>query len=157
MMVKGFVFAFSFIWTMHTIAQEQIFRVEIGNDTILEGNPVEVRFTSINLVGKIELPAFAEFQVVAGPNISSSLQIVNGESYRSQSTSYFLLPLESGVATVSPAYFVASDRTWESDDVDITVMSNPNNLKQNYYIQKGRESIGIQSLKKKKKLKVTKI
>jgi hypothetical protein len=70
----------------------QSFEIQVSTDTILLGNFFEVRFLVQNAKGAFDPPAFTDFDVVGGPNQSSSMSIVNGVSSQSSSYSYFLKP-----------------------------------------------------------------
>ena len=68
---------------------------------------IEVTFDLNAKYDSIDLPDFEGFQVISGPNKSSSVSIQNGEKTVSESTTYRLRPLESGWLKInSPAYFI---------------------------------------------------
>ena len=105
--------------------QEIVLLTEVSSDTVLQGNRMEVRFTAKNVQAKFEAPDFGELPIVSGPNMSSSVQIVNGNYSSAQAYSYQLLAMEVGEYFISPSYFVTADTTYETPPFSIIVLSNP--------------------------------
>ena len=144
----------------------QSFEIQVSTDTILLGNFFEVRFLVQNAKGTFDPPAFEDFQVVGGPNQSSSMSIVNGVSSQSSSYSYFLKPKSTGVLSIEPSYWEASDTTMETRPVDIVCLPNPDGIVEESKISSKDQIFEFGKFpffgdapapKKKKKLKVTKI
>ncbi len=145
------------------------FDVQVGADTVLLGGSFEVRFTAYNINGTFEPPSFDGFRLVGGPSQSTSMSFVNGVSMQNASYSYFLEPLQVGVPTIPPAYYVTSDTTWETRPLEIYCLPNPEGKQQDSRIDAGPNRLEFPSLfgrskphpapriKKKKKLKETKI
>ena len=102
---------------------------EITADTIYLGNTCELRYSVKNLEVKFEGPDFAEMRIISGPNISTSMQFVNGKMTSSHSYSYTLYPEEIGDYYIEPAYFTASDTVYETPPISILVLPNPGNIK----------------------------
>ena len=121
--ILTFVFS-TFMW-----GQDIKFEVQISSDSILVGNYFEIRFSVENIKGKFEAPTFQDFQVISGPNQSSSMQIINGEMTQSYSYSYFLKPQEIGNYSIPPAYLVLEeDEVLETPPIDILVVPNPDGI-----------------------------
>ncbi len=107
------------------------FTVEVSTDSVLWGNSFTVTFTLENVSGaKFEAPDFQDFQVVAGPSMSSSFRFVNGTSSQSVSYSYQLEPKSMGVFYIPPAFAEHNGATLETAPVAIKVAPNPDNIKQ---------------------------
>lgn len=136
-------------------AQERSFTVEVGADSILIGNPVEIRFMAGNLVGQMTIPELEGVAIVAGPNRSSSMQIINGETSRSESASLYVQPESEGMIYIPSASFITSDSTWKSPPLQLVVLPNPQKLRKDYSIQ-GSNTI-VPRREPRKKLKITKI
>lgn len=107
-------------------AQEVSLITEISSDTILQGNRIEVRFTAENIQANFEAPDFGELRVVSGPNMATSMQIINGKYTSSQRYSYQLLGNEIGEFFISPSYFATADTTYETPPFSIIILPNPN-------------------------------
>ena len=110
-------------------AQESGIVTEISSDTIYIGNTFQVRYSVKNLEVKFEGPEFEELKVVSGPNISTSMQFINGKMTSSHSYSYTLYPEDIGTYFIEPAYFNAADTVYESPPISILVLPNPDGLK----------------------------
>ena len=148
------------------IDQVQSFEVKISSDSILFGNYLEVRFTAKNIQGEFEPPKFEDFDVIGGPNQSTSMSIVNGKTSQTASYSYFIKPRNTGLIHLEPAYFVnGEDQSFETSPVDIYCLPNPDGEVQESRIDDDSDRINFHSFpffsekpaKPKKKLKVTKI
>ena len=142
------------------------FSVQIGADTILFGNTVEVRFTLKNLDGRFEAPSFKDFTVLGVPNQQSQMSIVNGVTNKTVSYSYFIKPNSTGTAYLEPAYVSRDgEASLETKPVEITCVPNPDGIVQESRISnQTHETFGFgdfplfrERQKPKKKLKVTKI
>jgi uncharacterized protein (DUF58 family) len=107
------------------------FTVEVSTDSVLWGNRLKVTFTLENASGaQFEAPAFPDFHIVAGPNMSSNFSFINGVSSQSVSYSYYLEPKEIGVFYIQPAAIDAGDQVLETLPVKIMVAPNPDNIRQ---------------------------
>ena len=70
---------------------------------------------------QLKPPAFNDFQVLSGPNTSSSMQWVNGDMTQSVTYSYILKPKKEGVFKIGKAAAAIGGATLESNEVSITV------------------------------------
>ena len=146
-------------------SEESSFEVLISSDSILDGNYFEVRFTAHNLQGRFVAPDWDELQVVGGPNQSSSMQMVNGNTSQKTSITFFLRAPGVGNWTIPPAYWESQDQTWETSPVDIICLPNPEGIEAPSMIE--QQDVGTMPFssffdvqkppRKKKKLKETKI
>lgn len=112
------------------LTQDASIVVEVSMDTILLGNHFEVRFTVKNASGKFERPSFEGFNILAGPNTSSSMSMINGEVKQESSYSFILEPRDIGRYYIEPAYFTVSEEVLETIPVTIEVLPNPDNIVQ---------------------------
>jgi hypothetical protein len=97
-----FIYCWFCFVSIHVMAQK--FYAQIGNSSVPMGQAVEVAFTleNANLRG-FTPPAFKDFQVVGGPNQSSSTSFVNGVRSSSFSISYYITPKHEGTCIVEAA------------------------------------------------------
>ncbi|MBK8502022.1 MAG: BatD family protein [Saprospiraceae bacterium] len=144
----------------------QSFEVKISTDTILLGNFMEVRFVAQNLEGTFEPPKFTDFDVVGGPNQSTSMSIVNGHTSQTASFSYFIKPRNTGLLHIEPAYYLnGSESNHETQPHEVTSLPNPNGVVQESRIEEGNQQLNFDAFPffkeapaaPKRKLKVTKI
>lgn len=124
-----------FILGFHFLAAAQDpsprFSVAVSSDSILLGNYFRVTFTLENArQGDFEAPEFEGFQIVSGPNFSSSMSMVNGTVTQKISYSYYLEPLDIGNYYIPPASITVGNNVLESLPVSILVTPNPDGIKQ---------------------------
>jgi hypothetical protein len=110
-------------------AQSPKFTVAVSSDTILLGNYFELKFTIENATSNgFEAPDMYDFNVIGGPNTSTSISIINGEMTQSATYTYYLEPMEIGVFTIRPAYLTSGDVALETPPIDIIVVPNPEGI-----------------------------
>ncbi|MEL6943050.1 MAG: BatD family protein, partial [Bacteroidota bacterium] len=101
-------------------------KVEISTDSILMDNYFEVKFTLENADSRqFTPPLFEGFQVLSGPNTSSSMSIINGNVSQSISYSYYLKPKDIGNYYISPASIEVDGNILESEPIEVTIHPNP--------------------------------
>ena len=119
-----YLFLSSFLY-----AQGPIFEVTVSTDSILLGNYVEVTFTLSNgAMEEFQPPTFDGFQVLSGPNQSTSISMVNGTTSQTASYSYYLEPSDIGTYFIPPARVISEDIALETRPVEILVVSNPDGI-----------------------------
>jgi len=112
-----------------SLAQSPKFTVSVSSDTVLLGNYFEVKFTIENSTASgFDAPDLHEFNVIGGPNTSSSMSITNGEVSQSASYTYYLEPGDIGVYTIKPAYLTTGEVALETPPIDIIVIPNPEGI-----------------------------
>lgn len=146
------------IFTFSVQGQVIQVKTEISNDTILYGNVFNVRFTAKNAQVKFTAPEFEELQVISGPNVSTSMQFVNGKMSSTMSYEYIVKPSDIGEYFIGPAYFESQDTVFETSPMTVIVIPNPENIRQDNrkYKLLDDQSINAPEGEKKKKLKTKK-
>ncbi|NNE29068.1 MAG: hypothetical protein HKN16_05505 [Saprospiraceae bacterium] len=147
-------------------AQDEPIRWELklSTDSLLLGNVLKVSFKLHNAQGRnFQAPAFSGFQLIGGPNQSSSMSIVNGTVSRESSYSFFLQPLEEGVFFIDPGIIQVGEKFLETPPLEVIVFPNPDGVEQTV----PQENLNWESLpwqkppgpkeKKKKKRKIYRI
>lgn len=105
------------------------FSSSISNDSILIGNYFELSYTLENAeMVAFNAPNFEDFEVVAGPNTSSTMSIVNGDVTQTISYSYYLRPTEMGSYNIPIASVKTEKGTLESEVIRIQVVPNPDGI-----------------------------
>jgi hypothetical protein len=103
--------------------------VSVSSDTVLLGNYFELKFTIENTSASgFEPPSLHQFNVIGGPNTSTSFSIVNGQMSQSATYTYYLEPMDIGVYTIRPAYLTTGDVAIETPPIDILVVPNPQGI-----------------------------
>jgi hypothetical protein len=127
-----FLFFTLFLSYQMGFAQENAqFSVKVSMDSILYGNYFQVVFTLKNAKGEgFQAPAFEDFHVKSGPNMSSSFSMINGEVTQSAAYTYYLEPKDVGNYYIQPASIAVGEMLLETDPLEILVVPNPEGLKQ---------------------------
>ena len=124
-----FLMLLTFQLSAESIETEPQFSIEVSNTEVLLGNYIEVKFTLINAKGqKFEAPNFKDFDIVGGPNQSSSFSMMNGETTQSISYTYYLQPKTAGNFYLEPAFIEANGVTMETQPTEILVLENPDGV-----------------------------
>lgn len=113
------------------LAQSASFKVQLSTDSLLLGNYTEVSFTLENANGRnFQAPSFEGFQIVGGPNQSSSFSMVNGAVSQSLSYTYYIEPLEIGNYYIEPASIETDEGILETQPIEVIVVPNPDGIQQ---------------------------
>lgn len=138
--MRIFIFALLSIFAIKQLqAQDIKFTVKVSSDSILMGNYLEVTFSVENgNAENFDPPAFQGFEVIGGPNHSSSFSMINGKTTQSMSYSFFIEPKEEGVFYIEPASVAIDGKIIETEPVTIKVAPNPNGIIQTPEKQKSR-------------------
>ena len=106
----------------------------IASDTILDGNAFEFKIVIRNLKGDFKAPTFASFDIVGGPNMSTSMQYTNGYMFREMTYTYYLKARKIGVHYIEEAYLDIDNGNMETEAISVYVMDNPEQIQQDYRI-----------------------
>ena len=107
------------------------FDVSVSTDSVLLGNPIEVEFLIENGKSKgFEPPRFDGFEVLSGPNQSSSIQIINGDMKQKATYTYILEPKNVGKYEIKPASIMIDGKEFLTKPITISVYPNPEGIKQ---------------------------
>ena len=93
----------------------------INKDTIEMSEGIEITFKVDGLRGTLQSPKFQDFDVVIGPNISSSMRVMNGKVDQKLTHSYLLKPRRTGKLEIPKAKFISDEVTCHSEPVFIEV------------------------------------
>ncbi len=122
------------IMTLLTVAgtaqEEARIRVRTNSDTVLLGNHLTVSFELENAPAQdFQAPLFEQFDIVSGPNMSSSFSMINGEVSQQASYTFYLRPRDAGIFYIEPAAVRIDDETvLETEPVEIIVLPNPEGI-----------------------------
>ncbi|MBI1225658.1 MAG: hypothetical protein GC192_10520 [Bacteroidetes bacterium] len=134
--MKKAIFLSIFIFSCITFALSQDkpvkFTVSVSTDSILMDNYFEVKFILENADGKnFEAPDFSQhFNIISGPNFSTSMSIVNGDISKKMTITYFVEPKETGLFYILPASVTSNDKVLETSPLEVLVVPNPDGVKQ---------------------------
>ena len=103
--------------------QAQTFSASVDKSKLSTNATFQITFTLENADGKsFQPPKFTDFQVLSGPNQSTSMQFVNGNMTRSIAYSYYLRPKKEGIFSIGPAKITAGGKVLESNRVKVEVV-----------------------------------
>lgn len=111
------------LWTTLLFAQK--FTASVAKSTFGVGEQLEVDF-SINADGtNFTAPDFGNnFQVLSGPNMSTSMESINGATSVNVTYSYILAPVKEGTFTISAAAIVVNGHTLLTNQLKIKVQGH---------------------------------
>ncbi len=126
------IFIFCFLPAVFSQDKPAKFTVTVSTDSILMDNYFEVKFVLENANGQnFEAPDFSDhFNVVTGPNFSTSMSMVNGNISQSMTITYYLEPKEVGMFYILPASVNTDDKVLETAPLEVMVVPNPDGIKQ---------------------------
>ncbi|NET31031.1 MAG: protein BatD [Cyanothece sp. SIO1E1] len=112
-----------------TAQDDAKFSVKVSMDSVLYGNYFQVVFSLENAKGQdFQAPAFEDFIVKSGPNMSSSFSMVNGDVSQSISYTFYLEPKDIGNYYIQPASIAVGEMMLETDPIEIQVVPNPEGI-----------------------------
>lgn len=121
---------FSLMTTTSILSQNGAsFSVEISNDSILMGNMFKVIFTLAEGQGDdFQAPRFSGFDVISGPNVSSSFSMMNGQTSQTVAYTYYLKPRDIGNYYIEPASIAVDGGILETIPQSVVVVPNPDGI-----------------------------
>lgn len=121
---KKFATIVFLVYAFGVFGQQGSLTVKVNKDTLALDEVVTVEFLLDNLTGNFQAPDFRGFQVVSGPNTSSSFRMVNGEVSQKKSFSYALVPIEEGNLLIGPATVDNNGDLISTEDIEIFVQNS---------------------------------
>lgn len=130
--ILGTIFIFAGLVPVFSQDKPVKFTVSVSTDSILMDNYFEVEFMLENADGQnFEAPDFTDhFNVVSGPNFSTSMSMVNGDVTQSMTITYYLEPKDIGSYYILPASVEAGNKVLETAPIEVLVVPNPDGIKQ---------------------------
>lgn len=123
-----------FLFSLPIYAQQtSAFSVSPTQVSVGEGESFGLTYTLANEgIKNFQAPSFAGFDIVGGPNKSTSMQIINGHMSSSTAISYYLSPKKAGQYTI-PAATVTTDKgnNLRSGKVSVAVSKGSGNANNN--------------------------
>lgn len=137
-----------------TSAQEAYFKAEIKKSEIESREVFRVDFIIKNIRGEFQAPDFHPFELVGGPNQSSSIQIINGDYFQEYRYSYFLRAPEPGIYFIPEANLLTEEDILESEPVEILVLAEGEKAGNKQGIQDPQDSLNrLEEILKRKQVK----
>jgi hypothetical protein len=113
-------------------AQDQVqFTLSVSSDSVLLGHYLQVSFTLENAQGQdFAGPEFQDFDLLSGPNMSTNVQITNGNMRQTIRYQYYIKPRMEGLYYIEPASIRVGGRLLETAPLPIKVYPNPDGIEQ---------------------------
>lgn len=108
--------------------QAQSLTSVVSSDSILLGNYFIYEIKLENIDEEIDFPSLEEFQIISGPNTSSSFSIINGAQTSSLTYSWYLKPVDLGLYYIEPLAVEVDGQFYETAPLEINVYPNPDGI-----------------------------
>lgn len=105
-----------------TVSSQTKFTASVNKNTVRQGEQFQVTFKINDSGDNFQPPSLAHFQVLSGPNQSTSMQWVNGNMSNSKSFSYVLAARNVGGHTIGSAKIKVGKKTYETKPIEINVV-----------------------------------
>jgi hypothetical protein len=119
---KYYILFLLLLFTNVLFAQNVKFTASVSKNQVAAGEPFEISFSVNGNGDRFSPPDFSSFQVVGGPNQSSSMEVINGTTTMSMAYSYELIAVKEGEYTIGPANIVVNGRRMSTNPVKIKVV-----------------------------------
>lgn len=110
-------------FVLTAMGQGYTFTATASKTTVSVNETFQVTYTITNADARnFKAPSFASFNKLGGPNQSNSMQIINGQTTRSVSYSYYLQPQGEGTYTIGAASMQVGGKQVNSNSLTIKVV-----------------------------------
>jgi hypothetical protein len=106
----------------------QTFTASVNNTTVGVNEPFEISFQfsgdDINSIKNFHAPDFKNFNVISGPNQSTSMQIINGAVSASITFSFYITAVSLGQHTIGSASIEYKGKTYNSEPINMSIVKS---------------------------------
>lgn len=114
------------------ISFAQKLTAQVSKNKVYSKEVFQVSFSANGNMNDFKQPAMADFDVLSGPNQSTSIQVINGSMSQTLSYSYMIRPKKEGKFTIGAASATVNGTKVESNPITIEVVKgNPPQQQQN--------------------------
>jgi len=135
------ILIFFLFCTGNLIAQGIKFTASVDKNPVATGDVVAITFSINGNAERFNPPQFPGFTVAGGPNVSQSMEIVNGRSSETMAYSYELMATKVGEFTIGPATTTVNGHVYSTNTVKIKVIKGQS-VPQNSQTQNGQAQSG---------------
>ncbi|HMI01248.1 MAG TPA: BatD family protein [Pedobacter sp.] len=122
MKIRYYLLSVLLLWSALGFGQAIKVTASVSSGQVGTGEQFEVTFSTNGNPESFDPPAFNGFQVVGGPNQSSSFSSVNGATTVNISVGYVLIGTREGEYTIGPASMTINGKQYRSNPVKIRVV-----------------------------------
>ncbi len=132
---RYYILTLLLFWTGVLFAQDVKFTASASKTEVGTGEEFQVEFSLNANANEITPPDLSSFQVLSGPNMSTSMSSINRNTTMSVSYSYVLMAAKEGEYTIGPATAIVNGRKLTTKPIKIKVVKGravpQNNQQQN--------------------------
>ena len=110
MNIRYYILTLLLFCTGFLFADDTKFTVSVSKSQVGTGEQFEVTFSLNGNGDDFTPPNFSGFELLSGPNVSSSMTSINGNTTMSNSYSFVLMAVKEGKFTIGPASIMANGR-----------------------------------------------
>jgi hypothetical protein len=122
MKIRYYLLSVFLLWSVLVCGQGIKVTAAASSTQVGTGEQFEVTFSTNGSPESFDPPSFSGFQVVGGPNQSSSFSSVNGATTVNISVGYVLIGVREGEYTIGPASMTINGKPYRSGPVKIRVV-----------------------------------
>ncbi|MDB5088879.1 MAG: hypothetical protein JWR09_2873 [Mucilaginibacter sp.] len=122
MKIKYYILTLLLFWGGILKAQDVKFTSVVSKTTVGTGEKFQVDFTVNGNSSDFNPPGFSSFQVFSGPNVSTSMESINGVTAVSNSYSYILMAAKQGDFTIGPATIIVNGKKLSTNAIRMKVV-----------------------------------
>lgn len=120
-LLKYFLLVFIITTADNIFAQDPSFTATVNNNPVAVGQQFQLSFRLEGSGKNFQPPSLSEFQILSGPNQSTSMQYINGVMSQSLTYSYILVGTKEGTFRIGPASIEVNGKKITSSPVNITI------------------------------------
>jgi hypothetical protein len=122
MKIRNLILTFLLLGTNLLFAQDVKFTASVSKTTVGTGEQFEINFSLDGNGNGFNPPDFGNFQILSGPNVSTSMESINGNTTVSNSYGYILMPVKEGDYTIGPATVMVNGHKLSTNPIKIKVI-----------------------------------
>jgi hypothetical protein len=126
--IKKIIFVIILLIILCNKSSAQTFTASVNNTTVGVNEPFEVSFQfngdDMNSIKNFRAPDFKNFNVISGPNQSTSMQIINGAVSSSITYSFYITAVSVGTYTIGSASVEYKSKTFNSEPIKMTIVKS---------------------------------
>jgi len=112
----------SYFYSIFSCAQDPKFTASVGKNPVGVNEQFELVYSINTTASNFTAPSFKDFNLLAGPMQSTSMQIINGAMSQSVTLTYYLQAKAEGTFRIDPATINANGKRIQSNAISLTVV-----------------------------------
>lgn len=104
--------------------EAQTLSVKVDKDSIYINNRIKLEITLHNVDGVFNPPLLQDWQVLSGPNIITSVMIINGNKSQTKTFIYIIQPQKTGILYIESVIALTNEGEVKSDQIAVEVFKS---------------------------------